>query len=116
MNNVIIRIAKKDYVCSVCKHIIRAGEEYLDNVILHDGTAVRHERYHDECPVEDGFVSLAKAFAESDELLCVGPDKNKYRITGIHHPRTVLVEAWDKLSSKYIPYDIFKKEWEVQWT
>lgn len=50
MADIIIRKAKKDYVCDVCGHVIRAGEEYLDKVITHDGKVVRHERYHDECP------------------------------------------------------------------
>lgn len=53
MADIIIRKAKKDYVCDVCGHIICAGEEYLDKVITHDGKAVRHERYHDECPYVD---------------------------------------------------------------
>lgn len=53
MTDIIIRKAKKDYVCDCCGHIIHAGEEYLDKIITHDGKAVRHERYHDECPYSD---------------------------------------------------------------
>lgn len=53
MDNIIIRKARQDYVCNVCGHIIRAGTEYLDKIITHDAKAVRHERYHDECPYSD---------------------------------------------------------------
>lgn len=53
MNNIIIRKAKKDYICDCCGHIIRTGAEYLDKVILDTGKVVCHERYHDECPYAD---------------------------------------------------------------
>ena len=49
-NNIIIRKAKNNYVCECCGHIIRAGSEYLDKVILNNGKCVQHDRYHDVCP------------------------------------------------------------------
>lgn len=49
-SNIVIRTAKKDYVCDCCGKIIKTGTEYLDKVTLNDGKCVRHERYHDECP------------------------------------------------------------------
>ena len=49
-NNIIIRKAKNNYVCECCGHIIKAGSEYLDKVILNNGKCVQHDRYHDVCP------------------------------------------------------------------
>lgn len=49
-NNIMIRKARQDYVCCCCGHIIRAGTEYLDKVVLNNGKCVQHDRYHDECP------------------------------------------------------------------
>ena len=45
-----IRKARRNYVCECCGHIIRAGSEYLDKVILNNGKCVQHNRYHDICP------------------------------------------------------------------
>ena len=48
--NIMIRKARNNYVCECCGHIIRAGSEYLDKVILNNGKCVQHDRYHDVCP------------------------------------------------------------------
>jgi hypothetical protein len=48
--NIMIRKAKNNYVCECCGHIIKAGTEYLDKVILNNGKCVQHDRYHDVCP------------------------------------------------------------------
>lgn len=66
--NIIIRTAKKDYVCERCNRIIRAGEEYLDKVTLNDGECVRHERYHDVCPKDSATERVfKKLFAYVEE-------------------------------------------------
>ena len=48
--NIMIRKARNNYVCECCGHIIKAGSEYLDKVILNNGKCVEHNRYHDVCP------------------------------------------------------------------
>lgn len=55
-----VRTAKKDYVCSCCKHIIHSGEEYIDRIIFKYGECVRHERCHDECPRDSAPERLFK--------------------------------------------------------
>lgn len=109
MADIIIRKAKKDYVCDVCGHIIHAGEEYLDKVITHDGKAVRHERYHDECPA-DKTTDLFKAIKDADySLPFADPDGNKWYAKGITQDM-VCITSWDNLETKTIPVDRFLKE------
>lgn len=88
--NVVIRTAKKDYVCDCCNRVIHAGEEYLDKVTLNDGKCVRHERYHDECPRDSAPERIVKRLVESGEPLPVHDTKRdiKYNLYG--------VELWDK--------------------
>lgn len=69
--DIIIRKAKKDYVCMCCNHVIKAGEQYLDRIIFSYGKAVRHDRYHDECPSESATVKLFKKIADADGQLLV---------------------------------------------
>lgn len=86
MADIIIRVAKKDYVCSVCGHIIKEGEEYLDKVILHDGKRVRHERYHDECPYADDIKQhkfIHKLLDSKDIIAENTVDNCKYHVTGL---------------------------------
>ena len=86
MSNIIIRKAKKDYVCDVCGHIIHAGEEYLDEIITHDGKAVRHERYHDECPYADNAKQnkfIHKLLDSKDMIAKNTVDHCKYHVTGL---------------------------------
>ena len=108
MSDIIIRKAKKDYVCDVCGHIIKTGEEYLDKVILHDGKVVRHERYHDECPCEDKVVKLFKETAASGFRLPVSKksDGIKYLVVGFIKDCVVLSD-WDNIDTDYISYDAF---------
>lgn len=86
MADIIIRKAKKDYVCEVCGHIIRAGEEYLDKVITHDGKAVHHERYHDECPYADDAKQhkFIRKFLESKDMIAENMlTHDKFHVTSI---------------------------------
>lgn len=87
-NNIVIRTAKKDYVCDCCNRIIHAGEEYLDKVILNDGKRVRHERYHDECPrdstVERAFRRIVACVDKEKEPMPVKDRDGKvYSLHGI---------------------------------
>ena len=86
--NIVIRTAKKDYVCGCCNRIIRAGTEYLDKVTLNDGKCVRHERYHDECP-RDSLVErvfrrvVAYIDKEKEPMPVKDRDGKVYRLHGI---------------------------------
>ena len=84
-NNIVIRTAKKDYVCDCCGRLIKAGEEYLDKVTLNDGKCVRHERYHDECPRDSAPERIIKRLVESGEPLPVRNLKEdvKYNLHGV---------------------------------
>lgn len=97
--DIIIRKAKKDYVCMCCNHIIKAGEQYLDRIIFNYGKAVRHDRYHDECPSESVIVKLLKKIEESSgDLIAIDKQGVKIHIVGV---------AWDDKRSPVFLY----KEW-----
>lgn len=83
--NIVIRTAKKDYVCDCCGRVIHAGEEYLDKVTLNDGKCVRHERYHDECPRDSAPERIVKRLVETNEPLPIRDIKNdvKYNLHGV---------------------------------
>lgn len=84
MSNLIVRTARKDYVCDCCKHIIKAGTEYIDNVVLKYGNVVKHERYHDECPDEGDAARLFnKIVAAEGNLPVADTDGVKYSLHGI---------------------------------
>lgn len=83
-NEIIIRKAKKDYVCSCCGHIIHKGDEYLDKVILNVNKIVKHDRYHDECPrisVEQRLFD--RILRENGDLICSDDGSYKIHIVGI---------------------------------
>lgn len=83
-NDVMIRKANKDYVCSCCGHIIKKGEEYLDKVILNTGKIVKHDRYHDECPcISDVSKLFARIERENGDLICVDGKGCKIHVIGI---------------------------------
>lgn len=113
MNNIVIRKARQDYVCDVCGHIIRANTEYLDKIITHDAKAVRHERYHDECP-QDKVTDLFKAIKDANyELPCADADGNKWYAKGITQG-TVCVTSWDNLETGIVSLDTFLKEYNYE--
>ena len=83
--DIIVRKARKDYVCDCCGHIIHAGTEYLDHVITHHYPYTEHERYHDECPKQDVierlFYSLVR---EKGDLVCADHAGNKIHVVGFY--------------------------------
>lgn len=83
--DIIVRKARKDYVCDCCGHIIHAGTEYLDHVITHHYPYTEHERYHDECPKQDVierlFYSLVR---EKGDLVCADRAGNKIHVIGFY--------------------------------
>lgn len=84
MSNLIVRKARKDYVCDCCGHIIKAGTEYLDKCIIIYGTPVKHERYHDECPAKSAVEQLFKRIIDADgDLIASEPSGEKYHVVGI---------------------------------
>lgn len=84
MSNLIVRKARKDYVCDCCGHIIAKGTEYIDNVVLKYGSVVKHERYHDECPAKSEVERLFKRIIDAGgDLIASTPDGEKWHIHGI---------------------------------
>lgn len=83
-SNIIIRTAKKDYVCDKCGHIIKEGSEYLDHIILDSGRCVQHDRYHDDCSTYSDVIRLCRRIEEEQGcLICRDNDGYKYTIVGI---------------------------------
>lgn len=84
MSNIIIRTAKKDYVCDMCGHIIHKDSEYLDKLILNSNKGyVIHERYHDECPNKKTDVDKVYDILRTGELVPAIYNNAKWDITGI---------------------------------
>ncbi len=111
-NNIMIRTAKKDYVCDKCEHIIKKGTEYLDKIILNHGTCVQHNRYHDECPATDISNLVNRLINEGP--IPVATNDVKYWLTGIEYDNTgmvCVVQSWDKLDTIYVSIDTFMKEY-----
>ena len=99
MSNLIVRKARKDYVCDCCGHIIKARTEYIDNVVLKYGSVVKHERYHDECPAKSEVERLLKRIIDAGgDFIVSEPDGEKHHIVGIQYRRAevyVVVRDWD---------------------
>ena len=99
MENLIVRKARKDYVCDYCRHIIKAGTEYIDNIVIKYGNVVKHDRYHDECPVKECTELLMKRIIDDvGDLICSEPSGEKHRIIGIHYNEAipyVITKDWD---------------------
>lgn len=119
MADIIIRKAKKDYVCDVCGHIIHAGDEYLDKVITHDGKAVRHERYHDECPYSDNAATdkFIHKFIKSTNMIAVEKKTGvKVRVAGISNYLDYSVELldWDYHRIPDISIKWFVEEYDYE--
>lgn len=95
----IVRKARKNYVCDCCGKIITAGDEYLDDVVIKYGNVVHHKRYHDECPAQSQAEFLFKRIiAEDGDLICSEPNGDKHHIIGIRFSRSVpyvVVSDWD---------------------
>ena len=119
MADIIIRKAKKDYVCDVCGHIIHAGEEYLDKVITHDGKAVRHERYHDECPYADDTKTskFIRAFISSKDMIAENMlTHDKFHVTSINNGMELKVGLldweWNKVPD--VPIKMFLEVYDYE--
>ena len=99
MGNLIVRKARKDYVCDYCKHIIKAGTEYIDSIVIKYGNVVKHDRYHDECPVkEDTELLMKRIIDDAGDLICSEPSGEKHRIIGIQYNEAVpyvITKDWD---------------------
>ena len=100
MSNLIVRKARKDYACDCCGHIIAKGTEYIDNVVLKYGSAVKHERYHDECPTKSDAERLLKRIIDANgDLLVSEPSGEKHHISGIQYTRNgvrAVVRDWEE--------------------
>ena len=99
MGNLIVRKARKDYVCDYCKHIIKAGTEYIDNIVVKYGNVVKHDRYHDECPVKEDAELLMKCIIDdAGDLICSEPNGEKHHIIGLQYNKSipyVITKDWD---------------------
>jgi len=105
-NNIIIRKARNNYVCECCGHIIKAGSEYLDKVILNNGKCVEHTRYHDECPKVNPQEYLFNKIVQSNGDLIVADKQGiKIRIAGLAFANDdwyVLYHDWNDPKGKYM--------------
>lgn len=104
--SLIVRKARKPYVCDCCGKIIAAGDEYIDDVVIKYGNVVHHKRYHDECPARMAVEWLFKRIVAADgDLICSTPEGEKYHIYGVAY----MVSAWCanvrswKGKDKYLP-------------
>ena len=99
MGNLIVRKARKDYVCDCCKHIIKAGTEYIDNIVVKYGNVVKHDRYHDECPVKECTELLMKRIIDdAGDLICSESNGEKHHIIGLQYNDAipyVITKDWD---------------------
>lgn len=97
--DIIIRKAKKDYVCMCCGHIIPKSSEYLDRIVFLYGKPVRHDRYHDECPkLNPEEILFSKISRANGDLIAADGDGNKIHIIGIGYTNAgpkVLFRTWD---------------------
>ena len=97
--SIVVRKARKSYVCDGCGRIIQVGAEYLDDVVIKYGNVVHHKRYHDECPARTAAEWLFKRIMAADgDLICSEPDGNKHHIIGIRFTSGTpyaLVTDWD---------------------
>lgn len=108
-NDIMIRKASKDYICSCCGHIIRKGDEYIDKCIFNVGKIVKHDRYHDECPHNS---SVSKLFArierENGDLICIDNIGHKIHIVGITWNNVgpmFLYREWNDSERKVLPIE-----------
>lgn len=108
-NDIIIRKASKDYVCSCCGHIIRKGDEYIDKCIFNVGKIVKHDRYHDECPRNSDVSKLfARIERENGDLICIDSDGLKIHIIGVAWDNIrpmFLYREWDDSKKKVLPIE-----------
>ena len=111
-NEIMIRKASKDYVCSCCGHIIRKGDEYLDKVILNVGKVIKHDRYHDECPrlsIEQKLFD--RIMHENGDLIC-SLDGYKVHVLGIMYRKDgpyVIYRDWVNADVKGVPFKFASK-------
>lgn len=112
MSNLIVRMARKDYVCDCCGHVIKAGTEYIDNVVLKYGSVVKHERYHDECPAKSKVERLFKRIIDAGgDLIVSEPSGDKVHVYGITYLSgtcCVHIRRWDQKMGSYIELDEIK--------
>ena len=112
-NTIMIRKAKQDYVCDVCGHIIKAGDEYLDKVILNNGKCVQHERYHDQCPKTSSVGKLFYKLEKSGgDLIAANKAGIKIHIVGIAYKAIdkpiVIYHEWTNDNKKVIDFSEIK--------
>ena len=108
-NDIMIRKASKDYVCSCCGHIIRKGDEYIDRCILNVGKIVKHDRYHDECPRNSDVSKLFTRIEREDgDLICSDSTGHKIHIIGVvwnNLGPMFLYREWDDSEKKASPIE-----------
>ena len=108
-NDIMIRKASKDYICSCCGHIIRKGDEYIDKCIFNVGKIVKHDRYHDECPHNSNVSKLfARIERENGDLICTDNTGDKIHIVGITWNNSgplFLYREWNGSERKALPIE-----------
>lgn len=112
MSNLIVRKARKDYICDCCGHVIAKGTEYLDDVVIKYGNVVHHKRYHDECPAKSEAERLFKRIIDADgDLIASTPEGDKWHIHGISYisgEANVHIGPWEGGTWRYATLDEIK--------
>lgn len=116
MSEIVIRKAKKDYVCKKCGHVIKKDSEYLDRCIF-TGNFVGHERYHDVCPKANPLIKLFKELLVTEGMACCTRSGVKYYISGIdwvdNEPQIKLLEWVTQEFLEWIPYSEFQRDFKL---
>ena len=109
---IILRKARKDFVCSCCGHVIKQGEEYLDRVILNTGKIVKHDRYHDECPASTDVEKLIRKIeAAEGDLITIDNQGDKWHVVGIQYVAgvpMVIIRSWATERTNITSFDAIK--------
>lgn len=109
---IILRKAKKDFVCSCCNHIIKAGEQYLDRVTFVCDKIVKHDRYHDECPASTDVEKLIRKIeAAEGDLIATDNQGDKWHIVGVQYAAgvpMVIIKTWIKERINTVPFETIK--------
>jgi len=104
-DSIIVRTAKKDYVCLKCGNLIKSGTDYLDRVIFNGKDRIEHKRYHDECPKEELVQRLfSRLYSSNGEVFAIDANGTKWVFRGLRFADCWNVELseWKSVASVHL--------------